>query len=113
MAWDPQANSLFPHTVTLTAPGALNQWGRKAPGAGPVEVKALVEYKMRQVRTVKGDLSASSIAVYLSGQGGVRDITPEWSLQLPGQALAEARPIVSVARYADEQGDLLEVVFLQ
>ncbi len=113
MAWDSEANDLFPHTVTLTAPGAVNGYGRKAVGGTPVTCSALVEYKMRMVRSGKGEETSSSIAVYLSGEDGVLNITTEWSLQLPGETEAQSRPILSVARYADEGGDLLEVAYLQ
>lgn len=110
MAWDPEANSLFPHEVTLTAPGALNDWGRKVAGASPTTVNALVEYKMRQVRNVKGDLAASSITVYLSGANGLTGVATDWSITLPD---GTSRPILSVARYPDEDGDMVEVLNLQ
>lgn len=110
MAWDVEANSLFPHTVTINPPGALNNYGRQADGSSPDTVPAYVEYKMRQVRNVKGELSASSITVYLSGEEGVKSITPEWKVILPD---GSSRPIVSVSRYADEGGDMFEVVYLQ
>lgn len=110
MAWDPEANDLFPQQVTLTAPGALNDWGRKAAGASPTTVNALVEYKMRQVRNIKGDLAASSITVYLSGEDGLTNVATDWTITLPD---GTSRPIMAVDRYPDEDGTMLEVVRLQ
>lgn len=110
MAWDPEANELFPHTVTLTAPGAVNQYGRHVDGASPDTVAAHVEYTMRQVRNIQGELTASSITVNISGVEGIKGVTPEWKVTLPD---GTSRPIVSVSRHADENGDLWEVVHLQ
>jgi hypothetical protein len=109
MAWDAEMEDLLPHTVTLTAPGNRNAYGRLIPGASPSTRAALVEYKMRLVRTLDGTETSSSITVYLSGSGGVSGITPEWTLTLPDST---SRPILSVDRYADDDGDLYEVVHL-
>jgi hypothetical protein len=110
MPWDVEANDLFPHTVTITPPGAKNAYGREVAGVGGATRRALVEYTMRMVRDMKGDETLSSITVYLSGAGGVSGITPDWTLVLPDTS---SRPILSVSRYPDETGDLIEVVHLQ
>jgi hypothetical protein len=110
MAWDPELNSLFPHTVTLTEPGTLNSYGRKAAGATSHSVSAHVEYKTRLVRKIDGTETMSSVSVYLSGADGVLNVTPEWAITLPDTT---SRPIASIDRYADEDGDMVEVLHLQ
>lgn len=110
MTWDPEADILFPHTVTLTAPGAVNSYGRKTAGTGPIERAALVEHKVRAIRKIDGTETASGVTVYLSGSGGVTGVTTDWTVVLPDDT---SRPIVSVDRFADETGDLLEVIHLQ
>lgn len=110
MTWDAEANELFPQTVTLTAPGTMNNYGRQAAGSSPSTRRALVEYKMRRTRNVQGQEAMSSVAVYLSGSGGVSGITPEWTILLPDDS---TRPILSVNRFPDETGNILEVVYLQ
>ncbi len=110
MSWDAEADELFPQSVTIAAPGSLNAYGRHAAGSSPAARACLIEYKMRQVRNVAGEESMSSIAVYLSGSGGVTNITPEWTLTLPD---GTSRPILSVSRFPDETGDLIEVAYLQ
>ena len=111
MSWDAEAGSLFPHTITIEAPGALNNYGRTTDAVGSGTSKAAyVEYKMRQVRNGQGEQTMSSIAVYISGSGGTSGITPLWTLTLPD---GTTRPILSVNRFADEDGDLIEVAYLQ
>lgn len=110
MSWDANVNDLFPHTVTLGAPGALNNYGRKAAPSTTSTRSALVEYKVRAVRKIDGAEVTSTIAVYLSGSGGTSGITTEWTLTLPD---GTSRPILAVNRFADERGDLFEVVYLQ
>lgn len=109
MAWDSEADELFPHTVTLAAPTGLNAAGRHGWGTATSR-RALVEHKVREIRKVDGSSTSSSIAVYLNGSAGVTGVTPEWKLTLPD---GTSRPILSVSRYADETGDLVEVVYLQ
>jgi hypothetical protein len=109
MSWDSEADELYPHTVTLAPPGTMGGYGRATVGTA-VSRSALVEHKLREVRTKDGAVTTSTIAVYLNGSAGVLSVTPEWKLTLPD---ATSRPILSVARYADEDGDLHEIVYLQ
>lgn len=111
MTWDPSADELYPHYVTLVAPGAMNAYGRNAEGSPTLERSAHVEFKMRMVRDVAGEKTMSSVTVYINGQNGTcPNLTTEWKVTLPD---GTSRPILSVDRYADEDGDLHEVIHLQ
>lgn len=106
--WEDDADELFPNRVTLSAPGTMNSYGRRSDGADTTDVACLIEHKMRQVRNVQGELTSSSTAIYFRCDT-IRDLTPDWQIVSP---IDVARPIVSVARYSDEDGEFIEVAYL-
>lgn len=117
MAWDDDLYELFPNTVQIISPGATrNAHGRRVVGPPEETVQCLIEYKIRQVRNVKGENTSSSAAIYFP-QGAVSfpDLPElaDYVFVLPDDS---RRPTVAVDRFYDEEGGTdnayLHVVYL-